>query len=356
MPSAVYTVTDRTGATDTATLRFADVPNRPPVANNDIIIKTNPNGITKGDVLANDRDPDGDPLRVTQFSIPGVGTFQAGETVRIPGVGKIVINADGTFTFTPNPGFSGAVPKIAYTVSDGTSTASAELRLSPVAGNGDGNIGAIILQANPTPSLYPNAATGAYSLPAFRELDPIWSSDKPANPSRLSLTRDEQQCDLYLKGSLRNQVVIERQYYNFSVPREAFCHCNINEELEFVATQIDGTPLPAWLHFNPKTLKFTGNPPKGAKNTHVLVTAKDQHGNTVHATFKVTVNRDNVKEAIKKDQPSAAIKISRDDSEGATPMAEVITGKAGFKEQLANTGKLTRLMESRALLDSIGQL
>ena len=55
-------------------------------------------------VLTNDSDPDGDPLSVVDFTQPQNGT--------------LVLNADGTFTYTPDAGFSGD-DFFNYTISDG---------------------------------------------------------------------------------------------------------------------------------------------------------------------------------------------------------------------------------------------
>ena len=55
-----------------------------------------------GNVLLNDSDVEGDNLTLTQFTVAGVtGTFTAGQTASIPGVGTLVVNADGNYTFTP---------------------------------------------------------------------------------------------------------------------------------------------------------------------------------------------------------------------------------------------------------------
>ncbi len=54
------------------------------------------------DVLANDTDPNGDPLTIVSASSPD---------------GDVVINADGTITFTPNENFNGEAT-ITYTVTD----------------------------------------------------------------------------------------------------------------------------------------------------------------------------------------------------------------------------------------------
>jgi gliding motility-associated-like protein len=89
-----------------------------------------------GNVLTNDTDVDGNPLTVTQFTVVGLpGTFTAGQTATIPGVGTLVINANGTYTFTPAPNYNGAVPTATYTVSDGqggTDTANLNITVTAV--------------------------------------------------------------------------------------------------------------------------------------------------------------------------------------------------------------------------------
>jgi len=55
------------------------------------------------DVLANDFDPDGDPISVISFDYKGSG--------------KLVLNDDGTFSFTPGQGFSGQV-SFTYSAAD----------------------------------------------------------------------------------------------------------------------------------------------------------------------------------------------------------------------------------------------
>ena len=84
-----------------------------------------------GNVLANDSDVDGPALSVTQFSVAGIGgSFAAGATANIAGVGALVINADGSYVFTPAADYNGAVPIATYTVSDGSLTGTTTLTLS----------------------------------------------------------------------------------------------------------------------------------------------------------------------------------------------------------------------------------
>jgi VCBS repeat-containing protein len=82
-------------------------------------------------LLANDTDPDGDPLRVAHFNIHGVGQVAAGTSALIPGVGVLTVNADGSYAFAPRANYKGPIPRITYTTTDdegGSDTA--ELALS----------------------------------------------------------------------------------------------------------------------------------------------------------------------------------------------------------------------------------
>jgi large repetitive protein len=95
------TATDPSGASVTTSFVYA-VQNIPPVAVNDVA--TTPEDVpVRVAVLTNDRDPDSDPLTITAASANN---------------GTVVINPDGTLTFTPNPNFNG-VANISYTISDG---------------------------------------------------------------------------------------------------------------------------------------------------------------------------------------------------------------------------------------------
>ena len=98
--------------------------NDPPVANAD----TNTTEVdtpVDGTVLPNDFDPDGDPIVVT-------GNTQ-------PANGSVVMNPDGTYTYTPNPGFEGE-DTFEYTIcDDGTpalcDTATVTIQVIPDNGN-----------------------------------------------------------------------------------------------------------------------------------------------------------------------------------------------------------------------------
>ncbi len=118
--SFTYTISDGRGGTATAsvavTVNPAPDPNEAPIAVND------DGGVLKGydvdiDVLANDSDPDGDPLTVIAVEHTG------------PGIANITINADNTIHYQSIHGFSGN-DTFQYTISDGRGgTARATVRI-----------------------------------------------------------------------------------------------------------------------------------------------------------------------------------------------------------------------------------
>ncbi|WP_400080000.1 Ig-like domain-containing protein [Winogradskyella sp. R77965] len=104
-----YTICDdgNPQACDTATVYIEVLPqggpeNEAPIANADTA--TTPEG-TPIDivVLANDFDPDGDPITITATTDPANGA--------------VTLNPDGTITYTPNPGFTGE-DTFTYTICD----------------------------------------------------------------------------------------------------------------------------------------------------------------------------------------------------------------------------------------------
>ena len=114
-----YTISDGTGtSSSTATVGVAAPVNQPPVANPDSTTTPANTAVTIA-VLANDTDPESDPLTVTAASVPAAQ-------------GTVVVNADNTVTFTPAAGFTGNAT-ISYTISDGTGTSSSTATVGVVA-------------------------------------------------------------------------------------------------------------------------------------------------------------------------------------------------------------------------------
>ncbi|CAA9275684.1 MAG: RTX toxins and related Ca2+-binding proteins [uncultured Acidimicrobiales bacterium] len=105
--SFTYVVSDGRGGTDSGlvTITVSDV-NRPPVAANDTYVTSvgNQLGVPAAGVLVNDTDPDSNSLSAGSASTPANGA--------------VILNANGSFTYTPNAGFTGN-DTFTYVVSDG---------------------------------------------------------------------------------------------------------------------------------------------------------------------------------------------------------------------------------------------
>src|SRR5690606_20294951 len=107
-----YLVSDGTAESSVATVTLNVNPtNDAPVAANDEYTLEEDSTLTveADGVLANDTDPDGDPLTASLISEPQHGT--------------LVFNSDGSFTYTPEPDFT-RLDGFSYLVTDGTSESS----------------------------------------------------------------------------------------------------------------------------------------------------------------------------------------------------------------------------------------
>ena len=103
-----YTIREQNGGTASATVTITvESPNSPPVARDDLLV-TDTTSIVTADVIANDSDPDGDPLSITDLlDLPG-------EDVAI-----ITVTEDNQIRFEPT-GWSGFPPiRVRYRISDG---------------------------------------------------------------------------------------------------------------------------------------------------------------------------------------------------------------------------------------------
>ncbi|MGY4109227.1 retention module-containing protein, partial [Aeromonas encheleia] len=92
---------------------------------------TQENQAISGDLLINSNNPDG-PLGVSVVSYDwgdNVG-IPAGVAVTLVGIGTLIINADGSYTFTPALNYVGPVPPVNYTVTDGEDTDTSTLAIT----------------------------------------------------------------------------------------------------------------------------------------------------------------------------------------------------------------------------------
>ncbi|WP_425053624.1 Ig-like domain-containing protein [Psychromarinibacter sp. S121] len=109
------TVTDGQGGFDTSTVTVDVTPeNDPPVANDDGVSTTSGQPVLI-DIFGNDTDIDGDLLNLVDLTDPALG--------------QVVVNANGTLTYTPNPGATGQ-DTFEYTISDGEFTDTATVTVN----------------------------------------------------------------------------------------------------------------------------------------------------------------------------------------------------------------------------------
>lgn len=336
-----YTVKDKTGLKSNPATVTVDYPQNPPIAVNDNATANTGQAVTIN-VIDNDSDAEND---LDPATVKIAGTANAGDSLVVDGQGTWSVNSTtGEITFKPMVGFTDDPTPIRYTVKDRTGLESnpATVRVDyPEVVNNSLTSGSLILLSNPD---------RAGQFTNYNELEKKdWHIDYKLNednslpPIHLSLYIPIEHHVISLTGSVRDQVVLELERYSFSVPRWMFRHTDPNEQLEFEATRLDGSPLPEWLKFDPKTLRFSGFTPKCAHNEQVMVTARDTYGNEVHTTFNVHVNRERVHQG------------QRQTNEKKVSCEKAAVGKSGLSEQIHAVGKLSKLQESRALLHSLKQ-
>ena len=137
-PTETFTLTATTASGVTANTTASGLGtiinlNHAPTPQADSVVTPEDKALT-GSVLGNDTDPDsGSSLSVTQFVVNGV-SYAPGATAVLNGVGTLVMDAAGAYTFTPVANWNGSVPSVTYTVSDGdlTATSTLAITVSPV--------------------------------------------------------------------------------------------------------------------------------------------------------------------------------------------------------------------------------
>uniref|UniRef100_UPI002A032C0E type I secretion C-terminal target domain-containing protein n=2 Tax=Aeromonas veronii TaxID=654 RepID=UPI002A032C0E len=133
LPVVGYTT--NTGASSTLTLTMTPVDDATVVApDSNTVTEDTPLVVGKaGGLLANDSDVD-NTLTVSKITVNGTDyTVGAnGATVELAGKGTLVVNSDGSYSFTPVKDFAGALPVVGYTTNTGASS-TLTLTMTPVA-------------------------------------------------------------------------------------------------------------------------------------------------------------------------------------------------------------------------------
>jgi hypothetical protein len=78
---------------------------------------------------------------------------------------------------------------------------------------------------------------------------------------------------------------------SFTFADNVFADADLSDTLTYSATLDNGDPLPGWLHLDPATRTFSGDPDAADEGPHnIKVTANDSHGGTVSDIFVITVS------------------------------------------------------------------
>ncbi|WP_426074981.1 Ig-like domain-containing protein [Janthinobacterium sp. DSP2-3-3] len=92
---------------------------------------------------------------------------------------------------------------------------------------------------------------------------------------------------LLLNREIANVSINAQQGLNLSIPRDTFLSAD-GSAPTLTARLIDGSPLPAWIRFDPVSGTFSGTPPSGVVTTlEIEVVARDAKGNEVKTVFKL---------------------------------------------------------------------
>jgi VCBS repeat-containing protein len=196
-----------------------------------------------GNVLTNDTDPDsGDTKIVTAV---GFGTTAGALGTSLTGAhGGLVLNADGSYTYTINE----------------TDAAVQALRLSTDTLNDVFNY-----------TMRDSAgATSSTTLTVTIQ----GANDAPV-----------------LAAQTVAQSAVIGQAYSFTLPTGTFTDVDNGDSLTYVATDSTGAALPNWLSFDATTRVFTGTPQAAdAGSAVVKVTATDAGGLSASETFNLSVS------------------------------------------------------------------
>lgn len=179
-----YTITDGRGGFATATVTVdIEGRNNAPIANSDVM-EVIRNTLTPIDVLANDTDPDGDPLEII--------------SVRQGSKGSTSISVDGDLVFyQPNPSEFG-VDNFTYTISDGRG-GTADATVSVLILNTDENV--LIVALDATRTSFRNVDIAASGLVPEREVGFFWGPQR-TDPGNLSTCEEVEALAATTKNSM----------------------------------------------------------------------------------------------------------------------------------------------------------
>lgn len=142
----------------------------------------------------------------------------------------------------------------------------------------------------------------------------------------------------------------EEAAFTYEVPAGTFSDID-GDGLGYSARLGDGSPLPAWLSFDPATRSFSGTPPKDFTGDVVLTVTASDGGLSASSTFTLTINNiddpaDARADSGATDEDSAVIidVAANDDVDGPAPLVAKVEGvavAAGTSVTLASGASVT---------------
>ena len=271
--------------------------------------------------------------------LPGVATQTLTYTAKL-GSGAALPSwlsfnaATRTFSGTPASGNAGALD-IVITASDGAASASTHFGIFVgTSGNTAPTVGTVIATQNATEDStfsfqipanafsdntagdrlrYTAKLSSGAALPSWMTLDAVTGliSGTPANGDVGQLTVRVTATDIFgasvstnfvlnvnnvndapvATGELQNFITNEDSLFSYTIPTGLFTEVDAGDTLVLAATLANGSPLPAWLSFDPATRTLSGTPDdKDVGVLDIRIVAHDNSGASVQRDMFVLVN------------------------------------------------------------------
>ncbi|MEQ9908361.1 putative Ig domain-containing protein, partial [Pectobacterium odoriferum] len=365
------TANDDASSTATSTLTLTASNNASPVVSGTIAAQS----IAQGDTLnvtlpaGTFTDPDGDTLTLSatladgtplpswlSFN-PATGTFTGtpdnGDvgslTIKVTATDGSNASVSTTFGLTVTnvndaPVVSGTVPPQSVAQDSGLNFTLPSGLFTDVDAGDTLTLSATLADGTPLPSwLSFNPATGTFTgTPANGDVGSLTIKVTATDGSNASvsttfgLTVTNVNDAPEVSGTVPPQSVAQDSSLNFTLPSGLFTDADAGDTLTLSATLADGTPLPAWLSFNPATGTFSGTPANGdVGSLTIKVTATDGSNASVSTTFGLTVT--NVNDAPVVATPIPAQSVAQDGSLSFTVPAGTFTDPDGDTLTLSAT-------------------
>ena len=130
--------------------------------------------------------------------------------------------------------------------------------------------------------------TNDYPCPVFADIDNDTDFDLFVGERYGTIRYFECNWPPVVAHEIPNQNPLVGEAFHYTVPGNTFFDHDVDDELTYSSTLMDGNPLPGWLTFNPSTRQYSGTATvAGTLNIKVIVT--DMAGHTIFDVFDIIV-------------------------------------------------------------------